>query len=67
METQTINSEVLEILKKLQTDVNYIKSNIQDSDTILDEDDMQAIEAYEKEKKNGELISHEQLKKELNL
>lgn len=52
-------------LKKLRIDINIIKENLIDEDTFLDEEDKKAIKDYEKEKKEGLLISFEQLKKEL--
>ena len=56
-------NENIEILKKM---VFEIKENM-DSGIILNSKDIKALEEYEKEKKNGILISHEQLKKELDL
>lgn len=59
--------EIMEKLAKLQEDVEYIKENMVDVDSVMTEDDYEAIEKARKEKKDGRLISHEQLKKELGL
>ena len=57
--------EVMIKLAKLQSDVLYIKEHIEDIN--LSENDLKTIEEYEKEKKEGKLISHKELKKELGL
>lgn len=57
-----INNNI-EILKQM---VFEIKENM-DSGIILNSNDIKALEAYEKEKKEGSLTSHEHLKKELGL
>ncbi len=57
--------EVMEKLARLQSDISYIKEHIDDS--ALSEEDLEAIEDYEKEKVEGKLISHEDIKKELGL
>ncbi|MFA4975856.1 MAG: hypothetical protein WC577_04215 [Candidatus Paceibacterota bacterium] len=54
-------------LIKLQADVDFIKNNMVDIDYILDEDDREALRLAEEEYRNGETISHEELKKELEL
>jgi hypothetical protein len=43
-----------------------MKSVIKDDDCILSEDDKEDIREYEKEKKEGKLISLSQIKKCLN-
>ena len=57
--------DIIMKLARLQADINYIKNHIED--VTLSEDDSEAIEEYEKEKKEGKLISHANLKKELGL
>lgn len=59
--------EIIEKLAKLQEDVEYIKENMVDIDSIITEEDKKDFEEYEKEKRGGRLISEEQLKKELGL
>ena len=60
---ETIHKE-LELLKK---DVAIIKEHMIDIDTILTEEDYKALQDYRKEKAEGKLTSHEQIKKELGL
>ena len=57
--------EIMIKLARLQSDINYIKEHIEDIE--LSEDDLAAIEDYEKEKKAKQLISHKEVKKELGL
>ncbi|MEK6818936.1 MAG: hypothetical protein AABY10_03290 [Nanoarchaeota archaeon] len=57
--------EIMSKLARLQLDINYIKEHMED--LALSEEDLEAVEEYEKEKKSGKLISHKDLKKELNL
>jgi len=68
METKQVDlNDILEKLNQIQIDINVIKQNSIDSDTILFKDDKIAIKNYEKEKNEGSLISHGDLKKELSL
>jgi len=58
------------VLKKLDTikvELDFIKMNMIDMDSILTEEDYQDLIEYRKEKSIGNLISHEHLKKELGL
>ncbi|MBI3051845.1 hypothetical protein HYY74_05305 [Candidatus Woesearchaeota archaeon] len=63
-----------EILVKIQEDLEFlkkevveIKEHMLDIDRIMTEDDYRALVDYEKEKSQGRLKSHEELKKELGL
>ena len=56
---------VLEKLDKIEKEVHEIKEHMVDIDSIMTEDDYEALLAYRKEKTSGKLVSHEQLKKEL--
>ena len=67
METLINPQEIMKKLIKLQADVDFIKNNMVDIDYILDEDDREALRLAEEEYRNGETISHEELKKELEL
>jgi len=49
-ETKVNAKEILVKLAKLQSDVDYIKEHIEDIE--LSEEDLDAIEEYEKEKKS---------------
>jgi len=54
-------------LKLLRRELSEIKKHIVDIDAILTEDDYMALQEYKKEKSEGKLILHEELKKELGL
>jgi hypothetical protein len=56
--------EELTFLKK---EVNEIKEQMVDVDSILTEDDFKALIEYKKEKTEKKLSSHEKIKKELGL
>ena len=56
---------VLAELQKIKEVVNSIQENL--SDITLSGEDILAINEYEREKKEGKLISGEDLKKELGL
>ncbi len=59
--------EILNRLSKIEARMNIIVEHVVDDDSVLSEDDLEAIEEAEKEYKEGRTISHEQLKKELGL
>ena len=59
--------EIMKKLAKLEEDVEFIKENIVDVDSIITEEDRKDFEEYEKEKREGRLINEYQLKKELRL
>lgn len=54
-------------LEEIKSELDYIKEHMVDMDSIMTEEDYEALQAYREEKKTGKLISHEQLKKELGL
>ncbi len=65
-----MESEMSLVLKKLDTikvELDFIKNNMVDIDSILTEEDYQSLIEYRKEKSTGKLISHDHLKKELGL
>lgn len=66
METELLNKiqKDLEFVKK---EVIEIKEHIVDIDSIMTEGDYKALQSYIKEKSEGKLKSHEDLKKELGL
>ena len=59
--------QVMEKLDKLDKEIETIKKHMVDIDTIMTEEDYEALLEYRKEKAQGKLISHEDLKKELGL
>jgi len=65
VEAANMNKEILMKLAKLQSDMEYVKERLEDSSLTME--DVESIEEYEKEKKEGKLVSHEDLKKELGL
>ena len=56
---------IIQKLEKIEKQVEDIREHMVDIDTILDQEDFQAIEEAEKEFREGKTISLEQLKKEL--
>ncbi len=54
-------------MRKDSKQKTFQKERAVDIDCILTEDDYRALQEYRKEKKEGKLISHEDLKGELNL
>ena len=65
---ETITLETLhEDLKFVKRELHEIREHMVDIDSILTEDDYLALEEYKREKSEGKLTSHEELKKELGL
>lgn len=54
-------------LESVKKEIIEIKEHMVDVDTILTEDDFKALQDYKKEKSEGKLTSHDDLKKELGL
>ncbi|MBI4152906.1 hypothetical protein HY497_00140 [Candidatus Woesearchaeota archaeon] len=54
-------------LKEIRKDLSFLKKHMVDVDSIMTEEDYHALLAYREEKKKGQLISHEDLKKKLGL
>jgi hypothetical protein len=68
MEMQIGNNEILARLAKLQADVDFIKRNMVDEDDdVLTDEEIRMIDESLVNEKEGKLISHEELKKELGL
>ena len=59
--------QILEKLDKIEKEVKQIKNHMVDVDSIMTEEDYEALLAYREEKKAGKLITHDELKKELGL
>ena len=59
--------EILKRLSNIETRMNIIVEHVVDDDSVLSEDDLEAINEAEKEYSEGRTISHEQLKKELGI
>lgn len=58
---------ILQKLENIEKNVEQIREHMVDSDAIMTEEDYEALLLYRKEKSEGRLISHEELKKELGL
>lgn len=65
METQITPQDIMSKLEKLQAQVNKLQEDFEDS--VLSQDDIESLKLAEEEYKNGNTISHEELKKELGL
>jgi len=61
------NQELVKELKTIKKELVFIKEHMVDIDSIMTEDDFISLQQYRKEKKDGKLISHNKLKKELGL
>ena len=59
--------ELLNELKIIKVNIDFIKQHMVDIDSIMTAEDYEALKEYEKEKKTGKLVCHEELKKELGL
>jgi hypothetical protein len=59
--------EILEELRAIKEDLDYIKSHMVDIDSILTEDDYLSLMEYRKEKTSDLLLSPYDLKKELGI
>ena len=59
--------QILNKLDKIEQELVEIKEHMIDVDSIMTEEDYEALLAYRKEKSAGTLTSHENLKKELGL
>jgi hypothetical protein len=58
---------IINELKAIRKDLNFIKEHMVDVDSIMTEQDYESLQDYRKEKKEGKLVSHEELVKELDL
>lgn len=67
MEAKASNEikEILARLARLQADMDYMKETL--DDITLSEDEINAIEEYENDKRKKKLTSHEKLKEELSM
>ena len=66
--SETINAnQIINELKAIRNDLDFIKGHMVDIDSIMTEDDYLALKKYRKEKTANELVSHDDLKRELGL
>jgi len=59
--------QILVELKSIKQELGYIKEHMVDRDMFLDQEEMQLLQESLKDKKEGKLISHEELERELGL
>ncbi len=57
--------KLIQELKAIRLDLDYIKEHMVDSDAILTEEDYVDLQKYRIEKKSKKLISHDSLKRAL--
>ncbi|MEK6800839.1 MAG: hypothetical protein AABY05_02810 [Nanoarchaeota archaeon] len=65
--TKSDIKEVLIKLAKIQNDVEYLKKHVKNEDIFLSEEEEKLLQDSYKNEKEGKLISHSQLKKELGI
>ena len=66
METVTLEL-IHKDLEFVKSELIGIKERMKDADSIITEDDYEALQVYNLEKSEGKLTAHEELKKELGL
>ena len=64
METKQL---VINRLNKIEKQISQLKKQIIDEDSIMTEEDYAALLGYRKDKAEGKLISHEEMKKQLGI
>ncbi len=67
MVTEAVSQQILDKLTRLEKEVIDIKEHMVDVDSILSEDDFKALLDYRRDKSEGKMIAHDQLKRELGL
>ncbi|MEK6819516.1 MAG: hypothetical protein AABY10_06315 [Nanoarchaeota archaeon] len=65
--TKSDIKEVLLKLAKIQNDMEYLKKHVKNEDIFLSEEEEKLLQDSYKNEKEGKLISHSQLKKELGI
>ena len=65
---EAINSgEIVNELRAIRNDLDFIKGHMVDVDSIMTEDDYLSLNEYRTEKNTGKLTSYEELKREMGL
>jgi hypothetical protein len=62
MSEALIVDQIMNELKAIRKDLDFLKDHMVDIDCIMTEDDYLALNEYRKEKDSGELLTHEDLK-----
>lgn len=60
-------AKIMEELQSIKADLSYIKDHLIDPDSLLTEEDYEALLQYREEKKQGKLVPHHKIKKALGL
>ncbi len=66
METVTLET-IHKDLEFVKRELMEIKKRMENTDSIMTEDDYEALQEYNLEKSEGKLTAHEELKKELGV
>ena len=61
------DEKIMSKLGNIEKEIEEIKKHMVDIDSIMTEEDYEALLAYRKEKKEGTLASHDKVKKKLGL
>jgi len=67
MSEAIIVNQIMNELKAIRKDLEFLKDHMVDIDCIMTEDDYLALKEYRDEKDSGELVSHEDLKISMGL
>jgi len=67
MSEAIIVNQIMNELKAIRKDLDFLKDHMVDIDCIMTEDDYLALNEYRMEKDSGELVSHEDLKISMGL
>ena len=59
--------QIMGQLKSIQLELDYIKEHMVDKDMFLDQEELNLLQQSFKNEKEGKLISHEELERELGL
>jgi hypothetical protein len=63
MSEAIFGNQIMNELKAIRKDLEFLKNHMVDIDCIMTEDDYLALNEYRNEKDSGELVSHEDLKR----
>jgi len=67
MSEAILGNQIMNELKAIRKDLEFLKDHMVDIDCIMTEDDYLALNEYRKEKDSDDLVSHEDLRKSLGL
>jgi len=65
--SEAINSRIEDDLKAIRSDLDFIKEHMVDRDSIMTEEDYEALLDYREEKASGQLVDQDRVTKELGL